>query len=200
MPNTILGGGSRLNKLKKIEQALSRNERTVYVELTGNDISGDGSVGKPFGTVARAIDEMTGTTRTLEVNLGVGIHDLTKLHISNGILNITGVGTLNIIGLGVVNLLNVDNGYLAIACAELTSNTQANSVFGLGLNGTIYLSTALSCNNISSLVFDHWGAGLLVMDTCTATKTGSTIPLLAGAGSVDTFVIKRALTLTNITG
>jgi hypothetical protein len=104
---SILGMGSPLNKFEAIDIELNRNSKTVYVDLGGNDVTGDGSQDKPFKTVARAINEETGTISYLAVWLNDGSHVVKNIALTRKNILITGTGALS---------LTTDNGnYLWLA-------------------------------------------------------------------------------------
>ena len=96
MGHTLLGGGSPLNKFKEIEAHLSRNSRTVYVELDGDDVKGDGSIGKPFKTIGKAISLAVGTTKFLTVSLGDGVHSCGAVVVLFAYIKFEGTGSIEI--------------------------------------------------------------------------------------------------------
>lgn len=198
--NTILGGGSQLNKLSKISEHLNRNSRTVFVELTGDDVAGDGTEGKPFATVARAQQELTGTTAHLIVFIGAGVHNVSHVYLVNGILEINGAGTLNMTGNGSGNLLRVEYGYLLISCAALASDVAVTSVAAIGPTAVCLLNTALSCNNAAQIAAAYYDGAVLIARNSITNTAVAAIPLMVAYNDTTPLVQKYGLTLTNVTG
>ena len=205
MPNTILGGGSRLNKLKKIEEALSRTSRTVYVELTGNDISGDGSESKPFASVERALSEQTGTTIILDVVLGNGVHDIKNFfEVSHGQVKIMGTGSLRL-GTGVVvpcsSLISVSTSgvfWINVPVVE-QAGAAITQLFALSGNGRVMIwSSTLTLNNVTgSLVGCSWGQNTFYIMGCSVTSVNAITKI--GGITADLSVYEQTTSYTNIT-
>lgn len=67
--NTLI---DRHNEETDIESAA----RTIYVETTGDDVTGDGSVGSPFATILRALQDIgTYVNASMTIEIGAGTFD-----------------------------------------------------------------------------------------------------------------------------
>lgn len=201
MGHTLLGGGSPLNKFKEINAHLSRNSRTVYVELDGDDVNGDGSIEKPFLSIAQALTQLTGTTRGLTVSIGQGVHNYPHLKLFNATINITGLGTLNMVGAASGEVFRVEYGHLVLTCAHVVSTSPVNALFGMGPSAVVYISTDLSCENAAEIASDYYGGSVFIAESGTITNNGgAAIPLMRVKHGTSPEVIQRNLTLTNVTG
>ena len=164
MGNTIFGGGSALNKLKVIEQHLTRNSRTVYVDVDGND-DNDGSKLSPFATIARAMDEHAGTTAELTIYLENGVHDVFDFKLDIGRLIFDGNGSLRLNSSGNY-LLFLNGGDLFIYC-DLVVPT--HSYYGFLLfqgASTILIKGASATVASSNFVVSAWGVSAVFFIDC----------------------------------
>ncbi|KPL08396.1 hypothetical protein AMJ86_00790 [bacterium SM23_57] len=98
----LIGGLADINFVEWIISA-GREEvsRTIYVATTGNDTTGDGSVGNPFLTIFRALQDLQPTIYgcTITISLGTGTFDFTTAcrtkidrfnFVNNALLNFEG--------------------------------------------------------------------------------------------------------------
>lgn len=68
-------GDLEIPKEKSNEVGSSTEERSFYVDLQGNDISGDGSIENPFQTIERARDEVRKYNQNMNGDIRVVIND-----------------------------------------------------------------------------------------------------------------------------
>ena len=95
---TINGISSFVSELETIGYV--KNEKTIYVSTSGNDASGDGSEGYPFGTIQHAIDcapkDLAGEEITINIASGTYAEDLIISGFSGGSIRLTfGAVTIN---------------------------------------------------------------------------------------------------------
>lgn len=206
MGQTLLGGGSPLNKFKEIDAHLSRNYRTVYVELSGDDAKGDGSQGRPFKTIERALLEKVGTTLSLEIVIGDGVHDINyAFGVTHGTVKITGTGSVRF---GVKeteprsSLVNVSTSgifWLDVPAQEV-AQASVSKMFAVSGNGRILLwGATLVLNNVTyGVVSSSWGQNTFYVQGCHITSAHA-IQKTAGV-TTDLSVYESSATYTNITG
>lgn len=198
MGQTLLGGGSPLNKFKEIETHLSRNSRTVYVELDGDDAKGDGSQSRPFSSVKQALLLLTGTTKQLNINLSAGKHVVEHdvFHKVLGTCVMTGSGALSVIGDAP---MYVENAYLYIECGGIESLGQSPFVFELGPKGAVLQRCSLVCDNKASVVRFAYSGAVYLLRGAVTNKASAAVPLVSVLNGARVDVQKIGATLTNIT-
>jgi len=206
MSLTILGGGSPLNKLAKIETHLSRNSRTVYVELDGDDVKGDGSQERPFKTIERAMLEKVGTTLSLTIVIGDGVHDINYFfQISFGAVKITGLGSVRF---GVKemeprsSLVSVSTSgvfWLDVAATE-SANATVTKMFAVSGNGRVMLwGESLTLNNVTaSVISSSWGQNTFYVQGCHITSANPISKIMGVISDLATY--EASASYTNITG
>jgi lysophospholipase L1-like esterase len=164
---------------------------THHVSTTGNDTTGDGSVGSPWRTIWKALHELDGTTATVVVEagnyytegIGAGFIDLaggTLTFIANGQVNLransactyayawgltgTGGGTLHFKGEFLFDV-------------ALDENGSATVKYLIGGNNSIQKFLFTECefngNNDTRLVLSNTGAKWIELHRCTAKNFGS---------------------------
>lgn len=151
MNDTYLGGGSPLNKFSQINEHLTRNSRTVYVEADGNDIKGDGSQVRPFNTIKRALSEAVGTTSILTISLGEGSHALTGKTTINSV-NVTFIGE------GMIDLDSAGEFPFSLINSMVTTHVNINDVS----TGTYSSLAVLDAGSIFAI-----RAGVVSLVSCT---------------------------------
>lgn len=193
----LLGMGSPVNKFELINVELQRNSKTVYVELTGSDVTGDGSEAKPYKTIKHALKDATGTVRYLGIVLGAGQHNhdkLFKLH--NIAAGISGVGELHLSGSGSDFAVRLEHAYLVVACAKLVSTQALGSVFSIGTQAALIIMADTETQNALSICSAVYGSNTLVVTGSMTNLDVTPIPLVQGTG-ID--VDYTGATLTRIT-
>ncbi|MFA7302007.1 MAG: hypothetical protein WC069_06875, partial [Candidatus Shapirobacteria bacterium] len=91
--------------------------RTIYVTTTGNDTTGDGTIGLPFLTIGKAISTVKKVINpqvTITINIGIGTFTMTDTDF-NKLGLITGYGVINFQG----NLVLVESGFIMGAALPL---------------------------------------------------------------------------------
>ena len=201
MGQTLLGGGSPLNKFKAIDAHLSRNSRTVYVERSGDDIKGDGTAGRPFASVERAFKEATGTTDLLAITLGDGEHhwDSERMHVFNVVVSIGGTGRLVVSGSLFGKAIRVEYGYLFINCAGVTSTAVVDEVIALGPHAFCYIAAPFECSNAKHVAGFHFDSSVLMLGSEITNNDATPIPLWVAHNGSTPIVQKVSATLTRIT-
>jgi len=202
MNQTLLGGGSPLNKLKQIETHLSRNARTVYVELDGNDVKADGSVTKPFATVARALLEKVGTTHELTIMLGVGSHSTDKVVCYGGRVNFKGEGKLSF-AISETSLIGAsDFGIVAIYVDVIDEQSPAYSAafsFAGGGQILIYNNNVTLVNASDSLFYNGHGQNAAFLSGSVITSSKSILKHAGGVANTEPLsFIETGVTYSNI--
>lgn len=200
MSNTILGGGSRLNKLNKLAEHLERSWRTVYVDLAGNDVSGDGTLSKPFATVARALQEGVGTTRTLTVSLNAGDHATSTIKLEDNAVIFAGAGRLS---------MTASEGLLFhLSSARLIVDVDVIDVSTASYSAALYLTSGskvqlrdnvVSLTRAQGLFINHSGQNSYYGGSNTVTSTGSIPKIVGSANSEPVALCEAGVTYTNIT-
>lgn len=201
MGHTLLGGGSPLNKFKEIDKHLSRNSRTVHVDLLGDDERGDGSLGKPFATIKRALQDAVGTTRRLTIDLSAGVHSLSgKTAFSNVFVAIVGDGVIEFNSLG-NSPFYCNSSELSILCGITDISTENYSTFcNLDLNSSLLIeggSLVLSrCT--SALISNGYGcnSALLLQSNISSANAIQTSKENGNTQSLSVFNV--SMTLTNV--
>jgi len=204
MSITILGGGSQLNKLSKISEHLNRNSRTVYVELTGNDVTGDGSVGNPFTTVASALLELTGTTRVLTIELGAGDHTAAPINVLGGKVTLKGLGRLKIDPAG-GHLISGSNGATVSVAVDVVDMSSAAYpwAFIMEASSTLLIgygkAVTIDLVNADAFMANGYGQNAYSGSMSTITSTALIPKFAAGINSEPLAVKEYAMTYTNLT-
>lgn len=108
----------------------SVNAQTYYVSTSGNDITGDGSVGKPWKTVRNATINVTSAGSTIHVNAGTYTESTSTLNLAVGV-NLEGDGAATtIIKSGLTGQWST---FLNIESGAVTNGNQ--SISGLTFDG-----------------------------------------------------------------
>jgi len=108
----------------------SVNAQTYYVSTSGNDLTGDGSVGKPWKTVRNATINVTSAGSTIHVNAGTYTESTSTLNLAVGV-NLEGDGAATtIIKSGLTGQWST---FLNIESGAVTNGNQ--SISGLTFDG-----------------------------------------------------------------
>ena len=146
--------------------------RTIYVTATGNDTTGDGSIGLPFLTIGKALSSINvhiNLSVIVTINLGAGSYNFTP-NDRERVSAMMGHGTLEFLG----NLTLVDSGFTVGAAQALDP-----------------LTYAVSGGNTASWTTDQWKFYLLMNTAGTAyfpitNNTNATISIPMGSALVST--------------
>jgi len=207
--NTILGGGSQLNKLSKISEHLSSRELTVYVDnATGND-SNNGEILNPVKTITAAL-ELQGSHGALVIVL-IGAADYVFPAIpvirNRGFIEITGGSATVVFDESSIGLspyyFEIHNTMILVKVdVRIESVTQLQAFASLHHGSEIFFwGNTVSLLNVDYIVRANYGINTLSLGNAVITGdvalTQNVVKKVAGMS--DFVFSKTGLTLTNIT-
>lgn len=193
----ILRIGSSTNRFESLETFLNTTEHTAHVQLTGDDINGDGTIDAPYKTVERAVQDAQGVVNTLIINISAGVHDVDLLTVSQKKVIINGGGSLRLKGDGAKLALITERGALHIY-VDVTDNGIGNDVFLISDYSADFrmYSRKLSLKDVTGSLFRSGvGANALRLSGVTATSQNA-ISKYANSNVFDENV--SSTTFTNI--
>lgn len=201
MGNTVLGGGSPLNKFKEIQKHLSRNKRTVYVGVNGDDVLGDGSIESPYSTFDRAMADAVGTTLMLTISLGDGEHSTgeSRLRIDGVVVGVIGSGSLRLVGNAYGHHAFIENAYLYLNCQSVVTDAHVDEIFAMTLNSAVFLDTKISCSNAGAICNTLFGSPEIVARGEFHNSSNAPIPLVKNSNGAAPTVQYQSLSLINVT-
>lgn len=199
--NKIFKAGSDANKLETVAIHLGRNAKEVFVELSGNDESGDGSQLKPFKTVGRAILELTGTTRKLMVVLGDGTHPCGTIDVEYAYLHITGTGKLQMKATSTSLYRSRYNAtvYIGVDIDDVSENNYNNFVAFSCCSSIYFYQSTINLTKAVSFLYQGGGQNAYIAHTCEINSVNPIPKLNPDYNSEDLAIAENNSTYTNIT-
>ena len=156
------------NILELYNTESAKADTTVYVALTGNDVTGTGTYASPYRTIQKAISvlpkNLNGRTVTVDIDAGNYGEDVT-------ISGFSGVLKLHAAGLTVIKRLTIDN------CCVVHTGNQINMlpVTGTGItlqnNGVLISGGPLYVGNGTKGAEVLYGGKLVCTGTLTISNT-----------------------------
>jgi hypothetical protein len=198
---SILGAGSPLNKFELIDIELSRNSKTVYVDLTGNDLTGDGSLTKPFKTIERALQEATGVIAMLDISLADGEHTMSFLTFTGVDFSFTGTGSINFIAGGTYNFI-VERARVEfnVPVTDTASTNDYPIAFAVTENGVLVFRNDVDLTRCTgSLLFSGHGQNAYYASHAGVTSVNAISKVAATTNSEPVSIQDVVSTYTNIT-
>ena len=197
---TLLGGGSPLNKFKETEKHLNRSLRTVFVDLQGDDVRGDGTIERPFSTVERALKEGVGTARTLKVMLNDGDHESSLISVTDSVVVFDGTGRLKMTA--AQELLFYLNGaklYIDVDVIDVSPVSYAAAVYMTSGCNLLVRGCTLALTQAKNFITNHSGQNNFYAGRCTITSTSSIPKVKGGSANSEPVAINGvAATYTNL--
>jgi len=126
LSNTVSSNLNRLNELDKVENV----DRTIYVETTGNDNSGNGTISRPYATFFKAITDIKPIISEVAVTIqfGVGSFDLTSRDfVEVGKKSLIGNAEIQIIGAAMTDIVT-----------DITLAAQSGKEFRFDVSGNTF--------------------------------------------------------------
>lgn len=169
-------------------------DRTYYVRTTGNDSTGDGSVGTPFATVGRALDEIykwVADENTITIDVGAGTFSETTLsptYAYGASLYVTGVAETHVSGCAVSSIGSVT--------ALETGLEYIDFVITLPSGYTTATGQYIACKTASGGTNNHLVLGVHKVVGWDAGTRAATVRCIRRAGV--TAVPSGAISLTDI--
>ncbi|MDD4970760.1 MAG: hypothetical protein PHT07_15140 [Paludibacter sp.] len=153
--------------------------RSIFIATTGNDTTGDGSVGNPYLTIAKALSTVkkiiiSGVTITISIGVGTFAMSMADLSVLN---SISGAGILTIQG----TLTLVDSGFTMGSAEALDP-----------------LTYSVSGGNTATWTLNQWKFYFLKSGTSYYPITGNALtPTISISGAVTGTEIYQAQTIIN---